>query len=480
MAFLTYFCQLFPAIVYIWCNLTLVLAEVTISRNSTSRERLQQQRKYRLEKIDGLANADVSVVITSTENVEKIYLRSRIIPSARTWMRYFTNVFVVIDDTTDIRFAMRHCNTIETSEHTAFKCPNEPTYLLTRKCKSSEYYMRFNAIGCKLDEAINFIANESPALFAHTKFVIEADDDVYLRGNVILKWLAKVDRSGSVGNMNAHLQSLQSGKQGEGGLYNYKGCTEIKANWYQPLMINHAALEKIRVATRSYAISNIIYEFNLFQDACVGVLFWMYQFSAITFPHEDTAADFAKIELRHSAAGATGAYVNSVKHRTVRVALLEDECNPEGNWPDAARFNQTLAIGCGSLKQKGPLHNASISGKDMYDLWDFYKRHGRDYEPKFTAEKTPFEGPEWINISVPVAKNFNCRHTHLFSYEDIAAARDQKGRAYNSSQKLCHLEIPHLLRMEGYQFTNHSRRHDILKQWANFTKMDCMTPGRQS
>lgn len=100
MAFLTYFCQLFPAIVYIWCNLTLVLAEVTISRNSTSRERLQQQRKYRLEKIDGLANADVSVVITSTENVEKIYLRSRIIPSARTWMRYFTNVFVVIDDST--------------------------------------------------------------------------------------------------------------------------------------------------------------------------------------------------------------------------------------------------------------------------------------------------------------------------------------------------------------------------------------------
>lgn len=422
-------------------------------------------------------------------------MRSRIIPSARTWMRYFTNVFVVIDDTTDIRFAMRHCNALETSEHTSFKCPNEPTYLLTRKCRNSEYYMRFKAIGCKLDEAINFIANESPALFAHTKFVIEADDDVYLRGNVILKWLAKVDRSGvnhlplvannapqSIGNMRAHLNSLQSGKQGEGGLFNYKGCTEIKANWYQPLMINHAALEKIRVATRSYAISNIIYEFNLFQDACVGVLFWMYQLSAITFPHEDTVTDFAAIESRHSAAGATGAYVNSVKHRTVRVPLLEDECNPEGNWPDSARFNQTLAIGCGSLKLKGPLHNASISGKDMYDLWDFYKRHGRDYEPKFTAEKTPFEGPEWINISVPVARNFNCRHTHLFSYEAIAAARDQRlaGRAYNSSQKLCHLEIPFLVRMEGYQFTNHSRRHDILKQWANFTKVDCMTPGRQS
>ena len=394
------------------------------------------------------------------------------------------------------RFAMRHCSAIETSNHTAFKCPNEPTYLLTRNFNSFEYYLRFNAVGCKLDEAINFIANESPVLFAHTKFVIEADDDVYLRGNVILKWLARVDRSGVnhlplVANnapqdgpkMKAHLQSLEKGKQGEGGLYGYQGCTEIKANWYQPFMINHAALEIIRVATRNYAISNIIYEFNMYQDVLLGVLFWMYRLNVITFPHEDKANDFASVELYRTATGATGAYVNSVKHRSVKLRI-EDECNPEGNWPDSARFNQTLAIGCGSLKQIGPLHNASISGKDMYDLWDFYKRYGQDYEPKYSHEKTPFEAPEWINVSVPVASSFNCEHTHLLSYDDFAASIDVKGgrataAALNSSQKYCHMEIPNILRIEGYQFTSHSRRHNILEKWANFSTKDCMTPGRK-
>jgi hypothetical protein len=92
----------------IFCNLYSVFTETIYSINgiSTERKERSQPRKYRQEKIDGLANADVSVVITSTENFGKIYLRSRVIPSSRTWMRYFTNVFVVIDDTTDIRFVL--------------------------------------------------------------------------------------------------------------------------------------------------------------------------------------------------------------------------------------------------------------------------------------------------------------------------------------------------------------------------------------
>lgn len=87
----------------IFCYLYSVFTETIYS---TERKERSQPRKYRQEKIDGLANADVSVVITSTENFGKIYLRSRVIPSSRTWMRYFTNVFVVIDDTTDIRFVL--------------------------------------------------------------------------------------------------------------------------------------------------------------------------------------------------------------------------------------------------------------------------------------------------------------------------------------------------------------------------------------
>ena len=122
----------------------------------------------------------------------------------------------------------------------------------------------------------------------------------------------------------------------------------------------------------------------------------------------------------------------------------------------------------------------------MYDLWDFYKRYGQDYEPKYSHEKTPFEAPEWINVSVPVASSFNCERTHLLSYDDFAASIDVKrGRAtaaaLNSSQKYCHMEIPNILRIiEGYQFiTSHSRRHNILEKWANFITKDCMTPSRK-
>lgn len=48
-------------------------------------------------------------------------------------------------------------------------------------------------ICCKNDDAINFLV-EHPNLFSHSQFVIVADDDVYFRGDQMLRWLATVAR----------------------------------------------------------------------------------------------------------------------------------------------------------------------------------------------------------------------------------------------------------------------------------------------
>ena len=55
-----------------------------------------------LEEVNGLRNEDVVMVVSST--TIKGYLQSRIIPSARTWMRFFANVFVIVEGKNEYLF----------------------------------------------------------------------------------------------------------------------------------------------------------------------------------------------------------------------------------------------------------------------------------------------------------------------------------------------------------------------------------------
>ena len=68
-------------------------------------------------------------------------------------MRQLFHIYVVLEDTVELRFTMRHCMRMEArnSSHTYFSCPNEePLYVLTRKC-SSEYYQASSAC-CKVEQ----------------------------------------------------------------------------------------------------------------------------------------------------------------------------------------------------------------------------------------------------------------------------------------------------------------------------------------
>lgn len=51
----------------------------------------------KLKEVKGLLPENVIVMIASTGNNNGKYFRDRIIPSARTWMRYLPHVFVIVE-----------------------------------------------------------------------------------------------------------------------------------------------------------------------------------------------------------------------------------------------------------------------------------------------------------------------------------------------------------------------------------------------
>ena len=144
-------------------------------------------------------------------------------------MRMFANVFVILEgkwklfklciyksqtwvfsiclDTFEVRYAFRHCLKQETTRFTTFKCHNEPTYILSRKC-TNQYYGGPGPC-CKVDDLFTYITLDRPDLFAHLKFALHCDDDTYWRPEQVLRWLAAIDNSGMmtfpiIGNGNSN------------------------------------------------------------------------------------------------------------------------------------------------------------------------------------------------------------------------------------------------------------------------------------
>ena len=90
----------------------------------------------------------------------------------------------------------RHCTEIASTDTSSFHCPNdEPIYVLTRNC--TEGYYGGDALCCKFDAAINFVASPTNAeMYEKMKFMIETDDDTFWRVDQLLRWLNVVDKSG--------------------------------------------------------------------------------------------------------------------------------------------------------------------------------------------------------------------------------------------------------------------------------------------
>jgi hypothetical protein len=85
---------------------------------------------------------------------------------------------------------MRHCIIADYAHYTSFDCrkfDQEPIYILSRNC-TNQYYGA-NGPCCKVDDALNYLINDRPTLFAKIKFILHSDDDEYWRADQVMRWL---------------------------------------------------------------------------------------------------------------------------------------------------------------------------------------------------------------------------------------------------------------------------------------------------
>ena len=375
-----------------------------------------------LAEVNGVKNQDVAILVLSTGKDDESYLRDRILPSARTWMRFFANVFVIEEDNFKQRTVLRHCSMENFPHFTTFSCHNEPTYVLTRKC-TNEYY---GAKGpcCKMDEIVNYLT-ENTALWSHLKYVFHCDDDTFFRPDQVMKWLSIVEKSGIsdklplVGNVDHSRHDL-----GNPGVWHITECKEIHTlGWYQPMFLNKKALDLIAVAAKDYGHQDECRHFEVTLDVGFGVIAWLYGLHHIKIP----GTEINPGHLGQQIFNPHQMIVHGIRH------IGEDDCNGE-KWPDEVKYDQLSATGCGRLDKPGPFHNKDHDA-DMYDAWLYFATHGQDVQMN-AGENGLIQNP-------------------------------------NNATEI----IPDTQILSGYSTTSHARKYDITKKWHEFALSDCNPKG---
>jgi hypothetical protein len=317
---------------------------------------------------------------------------------------------------------------------------------------------------------------ENQDFFISIKYVIEVDDDVFIRVDQLLRWISAIDSSGIshfplVGNSD-HTKVRKKG-DASGEIWHIKGCKEITSTgWYHPFMINKPAMERLQIASASYGFSETCHAFDVSQDVGGEIYFWFFQFYHIYIPG---------IELNNHHQGKeifspTQMMLHSVKHD-------HDHCIEEKDWPVSLRYQEELVIGCGNIDHHSPYHNAEkMIG--MYDAWEYYRDHGKDIEIGIEGKN------EWIRVNVTIYPSSVSSSTATAT---VAADEDSriiikeilpvdtiidKGGLYKGDKVLLNHLLPTIQLINGYENTKHAKENDIIhKQWKEFTLHDCNPPG---
>ncbi|RYH22509.1 hypothetical protein EON65_19080 [archaeon] len=70
-----------------------------------------------------------------------------------------------------------------------------------------------------------------------------------------------------------------------GGIWHIKGCSDIHGNgWYQPMMLNKRALERLRVSSKAFGFTKTCEAFHVSQDVGFGPYAWMMELKHIHMP----------------------------------------------------------------------------------------------------------------------------------------------------------------------------------------------------
>ena len=322
--------------------------------------------------VNGLNNSDVSFLIISSWFENGRLFRERTIPAMRTWMRMAANVFVIIEDTVDARLAFRHCHYNEHIGMTAFHCHNEPIVLMTRVCSANP--STSDGICCKMDELIRYLTAFRKDIYAHTKYVLFADDDSYFRVDIVLRWLSYIEHANI-----SHIPLIANTNSGES---NSRGCQAVETyGWYGQTMLNKAALDKYISVPNQYPLTEVCKAWSIAQDIALGIFGWMLELSNINLP------GYESIDLNLRTQN-----IQPIDHAYYldRAMIFHHVFSSENNgywpcdttkWPPSLRYNQEDMTGCGSLYSELPDVKFSHRGLSCYQLWKYYAVHGTDEVP---------------------------------------------------------------------------------------------------
>ena len=380
---------------------------------------------------------------------------------------------------------MRNCVMVDYALYTTFACHNEPLYLLSRTC-TDDYY---GAAGpcCKVDDAINYLVNIRIELFAHTKFVLHCDDDMYWRVDQVLRWLAAVDKSGA--NEYPLIANLDPGDENNKGVWMIEGCKEVQTTgWYQPAMLNHALLRRMAAGTAAYAIKDTCKAFDVTHDIGLGVFAWMLGALHLQMPSTNSNGDHEGIGIF----SPTDMAMHCVKHAEA------DRCDgrADNGWPRADRYKQSVVLGCGDMNH--PVHGHDKKAiADMYDAWHYYRAHGKPVKIGQAGTNEFIESYVVVDANGVAIKQIlkekyklNALDDGTFeppaSSADSAVGDGQRGQVelVNGStymlapgEKIVLRTTPRLMPLRGYSTTEHSRKHNVTRNWVPFTLQDCSPPG---
>lgn len=382
-------------------------------------------------------------------------------------MRHAANVFVIVEDDFLTRFALRQCHMKEYEHYTTFDCHNEPTYILSRKC-TKDYYIWSSAC-CKIDEMINYLTLDRPDLFATIKYVLEGDDDTYFRVDQILKWLAAVDHSGLD---DFPLTGNSAPTRLNHGIWHIEGCKEVQASgWYQPILFNHAALQRLSHASSQYAISETCHHFDLSQDVGLEVYVWLHQLYHITIPRTEINGAHKGIEIFQP------------DHMIVHCVKADDIENCHGKeeeWPSTVRYNQKVVIGCGDVDTAAPFHNKSRFA-NMYDAYHYFDHHG----VALTFTKGQHEFHTAKVLLQEIHQEEDGQHAHAVNSQGVVKIKHilsedvklDEGTRFQGEKVYTRI-IPKVMPIEGYALTEHGKKYNLTKEWKAFTLQDCQPPGK--
>ncbi len=92
--------------------------------------------------------------------------------------------------------------------------------------------------------------------------------DTYWRVDQVLRWLAALDAAGMASFPIVASTNFEDPAEH---VWHIKGCEEIRTNgWYQPMMLNHAAIERLKHASAQYGLRDTCRHFDVMHDVGMG------------------------------------------------------------------------------------------------------------------------------------------------------------------------------------------------------------------